>query len=223
MRKIISLLTVLLAATLCSAAPSTRPTTLPAIPAVASMNDLLRQPPIQLRGWEARVGIADGGRDAGPWKIVYCLASPVRKATAIQGGGYGSCGPLLLDFDRVTNGCPRMAKESVKVTGGILLASRDRKLLFARIIPLTNRGSWEATLALPPTDEEPRPLICSRFEVAENPPLYWQQFAALERYQDDRNDTRFRYTTLESPDAALPQIDGSNDLIPFDCASGARG
>ena len=63
-------------------APAARPTTtapgVPEIAEVQTMEDLEAVAPIRLeRGVEVRLGLNDGGEDAGPWRLLYCLKKRV--------------------------------------------------------------------------------------------------------------------------------------------------
>jgi hypothetical protein len=199
--------------------PSVRvATTLPAVTAVTSLAELRALPPAEVHGWEVRVGIADGGRDAGPWKVLYCLAKPTEGTNGLTPGTIDELGPLTVDFGLASEGGSFIEKlKDQSASANRTIHKGDS--LFARIIPLASKGAWELTVSSPrPT--EPRgpggsaPLFRTRFDIGQDVPLFWQQFATLERYQDERNDTRFRCIAAARPYAAFPQIDGGANLLP---------
>ena len=72
------------------------------IATVRTLEELNQRPPIRLKtGWEVRLGFSDGGKAAGPWRLIYCLAKhrdDEKKWRVIrhEGGSFGErLGPVF--------------------------------------------------------------------------------------------------------------------------------
>ncbi len=60
-----------------------QPEDIPGIEPVSTLRELRIVRPIAIRDYEIRIGLGDGGKDSGPWKLLYCLATPVKRPAAI--------------------------------------------------------------------------------------------------------------------------------------------
>jgi len=56
----------------------------PGIELVSTVRELRTVRPIAIKDYEIRVGLGDGGKDSEPWKLLYCLATPVKRPAAIR-------------------------------------------------------------------------------------------------------------------------------------------
>ena len=85
------------------------------IPDVRTLADLRRLPLIHTHvGYDVRVGLADPGPEAGPWRLIYCLATPsATPATQpIRWDGRYTVGPLGVDL--VSHGEVAMQKQAMQ-------------------------------------------------------------------------------------------------------------
>jgi len=101
---------------------------------VETLQELQSVEPIHVdKRWAVRVGLADGGADAGPWKLLYCLADfpPEKNAepalpplASELSGAMGSLGPVLFTVDD-----PAVLQNPSSLPRGDVMTERGLNLL----------------------------------------------------------------------------------------------
>jgi len=164
------------------------------IAAVTEFDQLRNQTPIQLEnGWELRFGLGAGGTEAGPWQLLYCLASCTNQddspTLAYKGELLGErLGPV---FYRVL-----MDRETpLAVCGQTMFADEDvpPEGLYCGMV-LT---AWQGKYHVEVLSQDDRVIASRTIDVAKPRALYWQEFA------------RQKGTILQSPVAARPEFVGT--------------
>jgi len=134
---------------------------------VNSLEELGKAKAIQLEnGWEVRLGISDGGKDAGPWKLLYCMASKAKADAKEEWNFTGPSeilGPVMF---RVTGlGVLDLQEKAVMVAG---MAAKEG--LYCGEVMTAWRGKWRVEVY-----EGKKKLIATRdIEVKDATEWYWQ-------------------------------------------------
>ncbi len=167
--------------------------------------------------WRVRVGLGDGGAEAGPWKLVYCLASYSGGGDATlshKGQTYGQMlGPVFLDVlgdNDAERGPP---------SGSVVMQSTlpGRQCLFAAVVPT----AWEGTYRLRIRSPAGHLLAERRLHVTDPRPCYWTEFAI----KQDRAVARGEpvWAVRDNATAARPNSHGVQPLFVFDNREFANG
>ncbi len=176
----------------------------PTIPDVATLADLRRLPPVPTDvGYDVRVGLADPGPDAGPYKLIYCLATP-RPGPATRPDRNGSdglypLGPLHVELttsDRLKAAVQRQASPG-PVDAGPRLFCQSLPVGWADEVVV---GVWVGKSLL-----LERPLGKSDRREA-----YWGTFAAEQR---GMVNAWADADPAATPWPACPSFDGATSLL----------
>ena len=153
-----------------------RPATQPAaIPTIRSLDDLRASPSIPASGgWQVQLGLADGGPGAGPWQLLYCLATYTHRGfpERISHSGNLPGEPLGPVFYRFTSAKPHTDSLSRASLSSMKLPAQD--LLFCDAIPVNQAGEYELAVLTPQAHILARRTIT----VPADAPCYWHIFAA---------------------------------------------
>jgi len=164
------------------------------IPTVTRFDQLRSQQPIRLRdNWEVRFGLGDGGAEAGPWRLLYCLANWTNEnespSLAYEGESFGEpLGPV----------CYR-----VSMDGETPLAACAKVMFDAKEPPPEGLycgmvlTAWEGKYHVEIISRDNKIIARRTIEVPQPRPLYWQEFARQEG------------TIQPSPVAARPAFGGT--------------
>lgn len=164
------------------------------IATITHFDQLRSQRPIRLGdNWEVRLGLGDGGAEAGPWRLVYCLANWTNKnespSLAYKGESLGE--PLGPVFYRVS------------VDGETPLAACARVMFAAENTPPEGLycemvlTAWQGKYHVEVLSRYDKTIARGTIDVPQPRPLYWQEFA------------RQKGTILQSPVAARPAFAGT--------------
>ncbi len=121
-------------------------------------------------GWEVRLGLADGGAEAGPWKLLYCLTRWVGEGEprihiegAVQGKMLGPVFYTLRVPGRERRALAKMAMAAMAGPEG----------LYAAVVPVAWRGEFDLEVFAAKGELVAR----RRLAVKAAEPCYWAQFA----------------------------------------------
>jgi len=160
--------------------------------------------------WRVRIGLGDGGAEAGPWKLVYCLANHTGDGDATlshEGQTPGQMlGPVFLDVlaaDDAELGPSRGMSAMQRTLPG-------RQCLFAAVVPT----AWEGTYRLRIRSPAGHLLAARRLQVTDPPPCYWAEFA-IEQDRDAARDEP-AWAVRGNATAAWPNYGGIQLLLVFD-------
>ena len=121
-------------------------------------------------GWEARLGLAGPGAEAGPWKLLFCLARWVGEgepAIHIEGVVQGKMlGPVFYTV-RVPGRERRALAEMA------MAAMAGREGLYAAVVPV----AWQGEFDLEVFGAKGELVARRRLAVKAAEPCYWAQFA----------------------------------------------
>lgn len=165
------------------------------IAAVTDVDHLRSQRPIQLGGdWQVRFGLGDGGTEAGPWRLLYCLANWTNEkespSLASKGESHGE--PLGPVFYRVSKGRQsRLADER----GQMMFAAEDvpPEGLYCGMI----LNAWQGKYHVEVLSQDGEIIGRRTIDVPRPRLLYWQEFALQ------------KGAISESPVAARPEFVGT--------------
>jgi len=139
------------------------------IPDVAALEALEAFEPHRLAtGWEVRLGLGEAGADAGPWRLLYCLARYVgddaKPSFSVDGKVYGRLlGPVFCTTSGEARAVSQMA----------MWASAPREGLFCSLVLV----AWEGAYKLRVVSPKGRTLAQRELVVKTPRPCPWQQFA----------------------------------------------
>jgi beta-lactamase regulating signal transducer with metallopeptidase domain len=159
--------------------------------------------------WRVRFGLADGGPEAGPWKLVYCLADYTAEGSATlshKGQTYGEMlGPVFLDVlgddDAELGPLHGMAAMQSTLPG--------RQCLFAAVVPM----AWEGTYRLRIRSPAGHHLAERRLQVTDPTPCYWSEFAIMQDRDAARSGTVSKVVApglFQEQFARLRQVDNAD-------------
>ena len=173
------------------------------IPDVRTLADLRRLPVVRTDvGYDVRVGLADPGPEAGPYKLIYCLAAPRPGAATRRDGDVGryALGPLNVEVAR----------------------DHDvRELAVQRAVEVAARGEWLACQALPVNWSDGltvrvyagRTLLMERpLGRSERRTLYWSRFA-VDPTAPQHRPADAEATVDPDPSPACPAFDEWSHLL----------
>lgn len=164
------------------------------IPTATHFDQLRSQRPIRLGdNWEVRLGLGDGGAEAGPWRLLYCLANWTNEnespSLAYKGESLGeSLGPVFyrvsMDGETPLAACARVmfAAENTPPEG-----------LYCGMVLTAWQGKYHVEIL----SQDDRIIARRTINVPQPRPLYWQEFAQQ------------KGTILQSPVAARPAFAGT--------------
>jgi hypothetical protein len=139
------------------------------IPDVKTLADLRKLPAIHTdTGYDVRVGMADPGNDAGPYRILYCLAKRTADAPEKPIHYHGSfiLGPLAVEVIEPKTAIDKLASLQQSA------ASESTEQLF--IEPLPTGWTDDAVVRLLDGDKT---LLERKLGKADQRPMYWSGFA----------------------------------------------
>lgn len=176
---------------------------------ITTLEDLRGLEPVHLDDdWDVRVGLADGGKDAGPWRVLYCLVTyrkegaPAKMPTD-EIDGHNQLGPLSYSVGVE----PRIAE----VMGSVLRQLRQenpREYLYAACIPLGGKGSYAIKVMKP----DRVALFESVVEVTEPEPSPWFALADPEHARAASSDLVVRIDGFP----AHPKFESGDPMLCFD-------
>jgi len=180
------------------------------IPAVNSLVALREVPPAWTIGdWELRLGLAEGGPEAGPWKLLYCHCRYVGKDAGGRGhisktdrrySGAAWLGPLSVTLE----GADWSAQRSVEQFKTIDSAGRpDTERLYVHFLEAWQKGDWVARVWSPKL----KLIAESRFSVAQ--PLRWPWMRAVGGQVVDElaEEGKKGYPLRSGPEPRKPEMD----------------
>ena len=200
-----------IAASAARAAPPTQPSTQAAtasaaartIADVKTLEDLQNVEPIHVsKRWAVRLGLSDGGKDAGPWKLLYCLADfpsvkntdPALPPPASElSGVMGSLGPVMFTVDD-----PQVLQKSLQPAAGEVMT--ENGLVYCAAIPT----AWKGTYRIGVWTWDKRLLAERVISVDEPAPNYWQDLVGSELYPPTIRSGPY---ALAGPSAAYPSYE----------------
>ena len=158
--------------------------------------------------WRVRIGLGDGGDEAGPWKLVYCLANYTEDGDATlshKGDMVGQMlGPVFLEVLAAD-------AEHGPPSGSIVMQSTlpGRECLFAAVVPT----AWEGTYRLGVRSPSGHLLAERRLQVTDPSPCYWAEFAMK---RDRAAPGKPTWLVNGNATAARPNYSGVRPLFVFD-------
>jgi hypothetical protein len=188
----------------------------PPLVEIKSFDELEAVRPVRVAGeWDVRLGLADSSEDAGPWKLVWCLAEYVGKEMPTLRGlpsgidGSEQLGPVLMrisDPDRVDQAA--LSLEG-RLSVSRLLAAK--KVLLAKAIVVAAKGRYCVDVFVHDGAAE-RVIASQTIGIAVPRICYWHEFG---RRRDDALDGELKWTTLPNPMAAMPSFGGFEPVYEF--------
>lgn len=173
------------------------------IPEVTTLEQLEGQEPHGVAGgWEVRVGLGDAGADAGPWKLLYCLAKHAGEDKEVKcmlkGDLYGQfLGPVFFTRDAKAESVGKMAGKWTLPAEGLYCA-----------LILT---AWEGTEIVSVVSPEGKVLTRATIKVEKPGVCYWQYFAT---WRTERPQGQPEWAAMSKAYAARPDFDGMTPLPP---------
>lgn len=186
-----------------------------AVPGIADVDSLAaleKVAPIQAGSeWKVRLGLGEAGRDAGPWKLLYCLAEYVGKGEKQEVGRRADgteLGPLVFTVTPV--GQVRMKILEAKSEG---MSKLQRRGLYLNRVLLADKGEYDLrVLAADGT------LVAERrLAVTEVRPCPWQSFGEPVQHELRQQEGHLYEAWLGLGEkAALPRYSGLSSLLSPD-------
>ena len=187
--------------------PATQPASAPAaartIADVKTLEDLQNVETIHVnKRWAVRLGLSDGGKDAGPWKLLYCLADfpsvkntdPALPPPASEVSGVmGSLGPVMFTVDD-----PQVLQKSLQPAAGEVMT--ENGLVYCAAIPT----AWKGPYRIRVWTWDKRLLAERVISVDEPAPNYWQDLVGSELYPPTIRPGPY---ALVGPSAAYPSYE----------------
>jgi len=191
--------------------PTTQPGNVPEIPDVTSMAELRKAKAFDLpSGWRVRLGLADAGPDAGPWKLLYCLARyrgegkptyHVERVATVQ-----PFGPVSFTLDPVDEERAWQAGRGKPVP--VQMAKKEEFVFCGQVLT-----AWKGKYRLRAWGSNGALLAQTRITVDEPTPCYWQQFAQGGRELVPEGGGT-AYVVRPKPIAAIPTCLGNRPIWP---------
>ena len=179
---------------------------------VTTLEELQKVKPIKLEnGWEVRLGLGEGGAEAGPWKLLYCLAKypgtgrmhAERRLSHKGPGVLRWLGPVYTEIISLTGANDL---ENIKAIGSTVTPPREA--LHCQLISVAWKGRYRLRVL-----GEKDGIVAERiYEVARDRRVYWRVFAGSRRRQE-RNKVRYRVDPWGPP--AFPRFDGHTAVVDF--------
>ena len=170
-------------------------------PTIRTLEELVGQPLIKLDGgWQVQLGVGDGGKAAGPWRLVYCLAKHADadrewRVMRHDGESFGKrLGPV---FFQVTAQSHRTAPQHAGRIAELFRLPREG--LYCALIPTAWKGDYHVTVR----SLGGAVIGIARFDVKQPAVCYWQPFA--ERRPDEASSVHYR--VVSRAHAALPKFE----------------
>ncbi len=170
---------------------------------VKTLEDLQNVETIRVnKRWAVRLGLSEGGKDAGPWKLLYCLADvPPQKNTdpllpspeSEVSGEMGPLGPVMFTVDD-----PQVLQKSLQPAMGEVMT--ENGLVYCAAIPT----AWKGTYRIRVWTWDKRLLAERVLSVDEPAPNYWQDFVGSEVYPPTIRPGPYG---LPGPSAAYPSYE----------------
>jgi hypothetical protein len=138
---------------------------------VKTLGDLSKQQVIHLDdGWDVQVGMRDPDADAGPFKLIYCLAKSTNADRKQLADGEFELGPLSVDFLEPKRTAALKRQQDSKSV------SLNGEKLFCQVLPV----AWSDDLLIR-VHHGDRILLEKRLGQSNHEPFYWTQFAIRNR------------------------------------------
>ncbi len=170
--------------------------------------------PIRLKdGTDIRLGFGEGGRDADPWKLIYCLAKYAERKNgthiSISGKIFGEfLGPVFYDSVAVNHDRER-ERPKVEIEMNIDSdALRAEEELFCGLILLVHKGVHLTQVML----QDGTVLQEMKFTVATEPVCYWQNFADEQQFLAGKDNTSGTCVDRDTF-AVHPRFDGTYPIF----------
>ena len=170
--------------------------------------------PIRLKdGTDIRLGIGDGGRDADPWKLIYCLVKNAESKNGTQISISGKIsgeilGPVFYDCvaanDDRERGRPKVEIE-IKMDD---VAPRAEEDLFCGLILLAHKGVHLTQVMV----QDGTVLQEMKFTVATEPACFWQNFADEQQFLAGKDNTSGTCVDRDTF-AVHPRFDGTYPIF----------
>lgn len=179
----------------------------PEVVEVDSLTALRKLAPVTIgERWQVRVALADAGAEAGPWKLLYCLATWVGE------------GEPSLDFKGEEPGAVlgpvfyRLAGEGLEPerSRAALASSAPREGLYCAVVPVAYKGRRELRVMASDT----RLLMQRTLRVEEPAVCYWQELAVMRDHLVE--DQPAFLVTCGKTFAALPMFDSQTPVWRID-------
>lgn len=131
-------------------------------------------------GWTVRVGLGQGGKEAGPWKLLYCLATHNGGESLVRITHDGAChgkplGPVFWDIE---DGKARVRERSRCAFATTLPA----EAIYCAAVPV----AWEGRYEIVVLSTKGARLLQGSFAVEEVRPPVWHDFAELRRREGEQ-------------------------------------
>ena len=178
------------------------------IPEVKTLEQLLALKPVHLtNGPDIRLGISGGGRDAGPWKLLYCHVKhpeKIKREQRTSGKRYGEIlGPVFFVCE-----APQF---SLEAQVGILEVGRQSDAdeeLFCGLVPLAWKGDYLLQIMRP----DGGVLQEKKFTVATETACLWRNFVVERPSPEGQLDTR---NNVAARDTGMvhPRYDGTKPIF----------
>jgi HEAT repeat protein len=183
---------------------------------ISTVRELRTVRPITIRNYDLRVGLGPGGINAGPWKLLYCMVTPLKKPTAIGPPRKGrrtliqipkDLGPVKFTVDNPASG---------RLNGGV-------KVLFSQIeelvsgVPIycgTVHTPWEGSYRVCLWSQSSRLLAQRIVRVNGAPVCYWQGFVKRMR-GGGKNRADISAEIDTNPQQLFPTYNGQDVLWVF--------
>jgi hypothetical protein len=187
----------------CADKPASAPAAARTIADVKTLEDLQNVETIHVnKRWAVRLGLSDGGKDAGPWKLLYCLADfpsvkntdPALPPPASElSGVMGSLGPVMFTVDD-----PEVLQKSLQPAAGEVMT--ENGLVYCAAIPT----AWKGTYRIRVWTWDKRLLAERVISVDQPASNYWQDLVGSELYPPTIRPGPY---ALAGPSAAYPSYE----------------
>jgi hypothetical protein len=181
------------------------------IPDIRTLADLRRLPTTRTAdGWDVRVGLADPGDDAGPYKLIYCLGERKTKLETQSVSGGAWLGPLGVEV--VANRAAKELRNRDRVKMQLPIHSQDGAQLFCQALPF----GWLDDRVVQVSSGQ-TVLFERQLAKSEHRPRYWTTFIESAK-RLNRNDAQW----IVDPDplTKCPESAGFENLLAVDQLTG---
>ena len=157
------------------------------VPDIRSLDELRQLSAAAVQDeWDIRLGLADAGDDAGPWKLLFCHAKYIGPKDGLRrlrppDGPRGDArilGPVSYTVERVEPR-PAAAERMLRKFAAAALGDTDAERLYAAAIPAASKGTWRITVR----GRDGKPIQSREFTVEGDRPCPWRAFACRDGSQ----------------------------------------
>jgi hypothetical protein len=165
---------------------------------VKTLGDLRGLPVIHLEnGWDVRIGLKDPDADAGPYRLIYCLASATNTDPRQLGDGEFGLGPVSVDL------IDQKIAESKKALDVVKSFGKGEKL-FCQVLPI----GWKDDLLIR-VRQGKRIVLEKQLGKSKHEPFCWTQFSTRQPVKSDHPE----YVISTSSAAECPSIYGWASIL----------